>query len=156
MPYRSTFDGVWRYNGASLADNQLVRQFIQAGATINLIGPQDYTNPMIAEDVNGSGDVTAGDALIIINELGVRRYSDADTDAARDIASINTTDFQFFDVSGESMISALDALRVINKLAANSSAIAERVDPSLWTLSDKSESLALETVDEIYASTSLF
>lgn len=116
-----TFDPGWSFDSALLRDGDLVRRFLNAGATLDLIGPRDFTNPQILEDVNGSGDVTAGDALVIINELARRRFSDEQTELIGDITTIGVEGFMFFDVSNDLRISALDALRVINTLARNNS-----------------------------------
>ncbi len=68
-------------------------------------------------DVDNSGEVEAFDALLIINELGVRRFSDPDTGQLQDPMTLNPWPGVYFDQSGENEASAFDALRVINELA---------------------------------------
>ena len=68
-------------------------------------------------DVNNDGNVTAGDALRIINELGRRAFSDADTGELDDPANVSPWPNTYFDQNGDRFATALDALRVINELA---------------------------------------
>ena len=128
------FDFGWQYVSATLVDGNLVRRFQNSGAQVDLIGPRDFTNPLELEDVNGIGGVTAGDALLIINELARRRFSDAESEAIRNITAIGTDGFQFFDVSEDLRISALDALRVINRLARNTVPLSQFIASSISTV----------------------
>lgn len=68
-------------------------------------------------DVNNSGDVTANDALVIINELASRAFSDRETRLLVDPAGVDPWPDFYFDQNGDGQVSALDALRVINQLA---------------------------------------
>lgn len=68
-------------------------------------------------DVNNSGDVTANDALVIINELAARVFSDRETRVLVDPAGVDPWPNFYFDQNGDGQVSALDALRVINQLA---------------------------------------
>ncbi|MFK8112968.1 MAG: dockerin type I domain-containing protein, partial [Rubripirellula sp.] len=114
------FDDGWEFVEAILSDGQLVRRFEQQGAAINLTGPNDFTNPISEFDVNASGDVSALDALVIINELAGRQFSDGGTSpegGVRDPDAIDLNGFRFYDVTRDLRITALDALRVINQLA---------------------------------------
>ena len=137
------FDTGWEFDQAFDNGTQVVRRFMNGNAILNLIGPNDYANPMSEFDVNASGDVTSSDALVVINELGRRLFSTADsspTGALRDTANIDLSQFQFFDVSADDHVTGLDALRVINQLArqANESELI-----ALWDSSD--DDLVLET-----------
>lgn len=77
-------------------------------AILEIVNDRGWQNPLRPLDVNYSGDVTALDALQVINLLG--RISDseltADNLAVRDVAYVDTT--------GDDHVTALDALRVIN------------------------------------------
>ncbi len=118
------FDGDWEFVVASLADGQLVRQFTRVGAVVDLVGPDDFTNPISEFDVNGSGNVSSVDALQIINELSRRRFSDDRSNPVGEVRDPGLVDldlFRFYDVTRDSRITALDALRVINELARQSS-----------------------------------
>ncbi|QDT05605.1 Matrixin [Rubripirellula lacrimiformis] len=74
-------------------------------------------NPILFGDVNANGEVTALDALLIINRLS----------RAGGVASIPVGDDErgpdFFDVNGNRQISALDALLVINRIGTQASVI---------------------------------
>lgn len=73
-----------------------------------------WRNPELAGDVNGSGSITALDALLIVNELGRRRGNDDKLlPVVLDRAGVDA----YFDTNGDSMITPLDALLVINQIA---------------------------------------
>lgn len=59
-------------------------------------------------DVNADGQVTALDALLVINSLGSESGVEGESAAAAR---------RHFDVNGDSRVSALDALKIINHLA---------------------------------------
>ena len=81
----------------------------------------EWTNPLLNVDVNLSGRAEAIDALLIINELGRRRFL---VDASRllDPAEVSSQfPMHFYDTSGDLQLSAFDALLVINALARSNS-----------------------------------
>jgi hypothetical protein len=82
--------------------------------------PHAWQNFLRAGDVNNDGNVTAGDALRIINELARRRFSDGDTPDLQDPLLVETWPNAYFDHNGDDRATALDALRVINDLARQS------------------------------------
>lgn len=88
-----------------------------------------WQNPMVSGDVNRNGDVTAGDALNIINDLS--------RNAPRQLPLVPTgaVEFasQFLDVSGDNQVSALDALLVINAISRAVAGESESVRPSSST-----------------------
>ena len=88
-----------------------------AAFQFNTVNP--WQNLVDDTDVNNSGDTTAGDALVVINELSRRRYSDEDANA-KSPADVLPWPGVYFDVSGDDRISALDALQVINRLRTQS------------------------------------
>ncbi|MFK8111434.1 MAG: dockerin type I domain-containing protein, partial [Rubripirellula sp.] len=145
------FDDDWNFIQAFSSGGELVRQFVNGGdgATLNLIGPSDFTNPISEFDVNASGDVSALDALVIINELAGRQFSDGGTSpegGVRDPGSIDLSSFRFYDVTRDLRITALDALRVINQLARQP-ASSEQVEGELVAL--QSDSVEVESNDEL-------
>ncbi len=100
----------------------------------------EWQSPNAIQDVNGDLQVTALDALVVINFMG-RNGGAVDLPSNRPIGSA------FFDVSGDGRASALDALRVINELgrrsqAASVNAVADALaifdprqsddDPEVW------------------------
>ena len=76
-----------------------------------------WQNAVRKGDVNNNGEVTAGDALIIINELAQRLFSDRDTDVLDDPLTVPDWPGFYFDQTCDNKATALDALRVINELA---------------------------------------
>ncbi len=111
------FDSGWQFQSAQLIDSDLVRRFVHSnGAVLNLIGPADFTNPMDRFDINASGDVTAQDALQIINELSRRRFIDEQSEIV-DVSGSGLDQFRFFDVNSDNRITALDAVQVVNAIA---------------------------------------
>ncbi len=80
--------------------------------TLNVIAQCAWQNALLQGDVNGNGFVTANDALIIINELSRRRFSDK---TGKLIGLPGNDDF-LFDVNGDGFATALDALNVINSI----------------------------------------
>ncbi|MGB7323223.1 MAG: HYR domain-containing protein, partial [Rubripirellula sp.] len=93
-------------------------------------GWQNFLRP---GDINNDGEVTASDALRIINELGRRQYSDSDSQDLQDPATVEVFPGTYFDHNGDNRATALDALRVINDLArqansnSNSLPVAEQI-----------------------------
>ncbi|EGF28938.1 tandem-95 repeat protein [Rhodopirellula baltica] len=116
-------------------------------------------NPVSFSDVNRNGEVTALDALLIINRLNEVSGSSSGenipvTDADFGIGTNNGVNEQFYyDQSGDGFISSLDALRVINEINAQSqSGFGEPTDVLASDFStsaglDASTSLAAEAVD---------
>ncbi|WP_417732209.1 Ig-like domain-containing protein [Rosistilla oblonga] len=112
------FDDGWTFSKAEVIDGQLARVFTNDAATVTLIGPHDWTNPINNTDVNGSGEVTALDALRIINAINRGTIYDK-TNKLVDAATIDPSVFAFFDVNHDYHLTALDALLVINELNRN-------------------------------------
>ncbi|MDA8744744.1 dockerin type I domain-containing protein [Rubripirellula amarantea] len=77
---------------------------------------QTWTNPTNRFDVNANGSVTALDALVIINQIGIPTVHNPETGVLFAIAG-QVGPPPFYDVSGDGRISALDALQIINELA---------------------------------------
>lgn len=89
--------------------------------TIEAKVPHAWQNFLQLGDVNNDGSVSAGDALRIINELGRRAFSDAQSNQLDDPDSFAEWPGVYFDHNGDDRVTALDALRVINDLARQSS-----------------------------------
>jgi hypothetical protein len=83
-------------------------------ATLRLIGPRDWTNPIDALDVDASGEVSPIDVLLVINELNDPQFATANV--LIDAASLTTFPNRFLDVSADGFVTPLDALQVINFL----------------------------------------
>jgi hypothetical protein len=85
--------------------------------TVQLDLPNPWQNPLEPSDINADGNVTAGDALRVINELARRAYSDANSKNLHDPLATIPWPGVYYDQSGDGRATALDALRVINQLA---------------------------------------
>ena len=73
----------WQVSGVEVRDDRFYRIVEQTGggtSVVNLSGPLDWQNPLLKVDVNNSGDVSARDALNVINELGRHRYHTDEND----------------------------------------------------------------------------
>lgn len=93
------------------ATNRVGGQVIQA----NVATPwQNFLRP---EDVNNDGDVSAADALRVINELARGTFSDLNTRILNDPLSVGAWPNAYFDSNGDGRVTAVDALRVINALS---------------------------------------
>ena len=93
----------------------LERIFVNGTATMRLIGPRSWTNPINPSDVNGNGPGTAADALAIINALAPRLLVD-NQDNLVDPATVDPSRFKFYDTNRDGRLTASDALFVINRI----------------------------------------
>jgi PKD repeat protein len=89
-----------------------------ASAQIRLLDdePPLFQNPQSRFDVNGNGEVTAADALRIINQVAIRGG------AADLLPDVEQPGGIFLDVSGDYRVTSLDALLVINEVGRMSNA----------------------------------
>ncbi|QDV71228.1 Dockerin type I repeat protein [Rosistilla carotiformis] len=78
---------------------------------VSLSAGQNSSN---IRDVNGSGEVSPIDALIVINHLNKNISNDVET--LVDNGTISISDGPFMDVNGDGVITPIDALTVINYL----------------------------------------
>ncbi len=100
-------------NGGSFQSRAL-NQF--TGEEILAEVPSAYYNLVDPSDVDDSGGLSALDALIVINELAGRRFSDG-TGAVVDPSTFDPWPDFYMDQNGDGNITANDALRVINDFA---------------------------------------
>lgn len=85
-----------------------------------LVEPASHWNNILhRSDINNDGQVTAGDALKIINELVARRFSDEADQSVVPISEVTNWPNLFFDQNSDNRITALDALQVINDIVRN-------------------------------------
>ncbi|WP_158230985.1 peroxidase family protein [Rhodopirellula bahusiensis] len=74
----------------------------------------DWTNPVVWEDVNSDGRISALDALNVINQINREGLNE-------DLSSVRpASERYFYDVNGDARLTAADALWVINALNRNS------------------------------------
>ena len=115
-------DTLYEAIGASIIEDRIQLQ-VEDGSLADLDGSANgsvteefllsatvspWQNPANFFDVNNNGQVSALDALAIINRLGL----------GSTLPLTNNTD-RFYDVTGDRRVTALDAVRVINQLARN-------------------------------------
>ena len=110
-----SFVGPWQIADPSFVDGVFAHQLVTDGFKLSLQDGVSWKNPLMATDVNRSGDVEVADALIVINFLS-RRLNQSPTLAAPTPGELPSF---YFDVSGDNMATPLDALRVINLLSRN-------------------------------------
>ncbi len=109
----------WRMGLAETIAGRLVRSIVRDDETsgFRIDSPAAWQNVVSPGDVDNSGNVSAADALRIINELGRREYSDRETKVVDDPLSLAVWPNVYLDQNGDGTVTALDALRVINELA---------------------------------------
>lgn len=112
------------------------------GAELRVSNPYLLTNPLNSFDVNRSGNVSALDALLIINRLNL---VGEDFDGDRLVSS---ADGMYLDTSKDLKVTALDALRVINQLSVQHAG-GEFVDSTI----SPQASLAADIDGEVEATT---
>jgi hypothetical protein len=110
------FDDGWHFSHVEVMDGRFHRIFHNGSASLRLVGPTDWTNPLDPIDVNANGDGTALDALEIIDALSSRRFS-TPNDVLIDATTVDPKRFRFCDVNNDGMLTAVDALYVINRLS---------------------------------------
>jgi hypothetical protein len=112
----------WRMGVTTIIGARFIRSVIRSPADggaemLETELPHAWQNVVKAGDVNNNGDVTAGDALVIINELARRAFSDPDTQFLDNPFGVAQWPGVYYDQNGDDKSTALDALRVINELA---------------------------------------
>ena len=76
-----------------------------------------WQNLVATTDVDGNGDSTVFDALLVITEAGVNAYSDSATAVLNDPLSVGVWPDTYFDVNRDGKVTPLDALQILNLLA---------------------------------------
>lgn len=103
--------GSWQL-GVPIVEDGLVRQrLVSDNIEAHVITSTPWQNAIRSEDVNANGEVTALDALTVINRLNSGESNELSTPN-----DPNELIGRFYDVSGDGRVSALDALKVINYL----------------------------------------
>ena len=108
----------WRMGESSVVDGTFVRRLknVVGDQEIATELPHAWQNVINDKDVNNDGEVTALDAIRVINELSRRGAAD-DASALADPLAISRWPGVYFDTTGDDRITSLDALVVINLLA---------------------------------------
>ncbi len=89
----------------------------------NVTGANGWFNTDNQADVDGNGVVSPLDALLVINELSLRVYSDPVTGVLS--SETQPAGAGFIDVTNDGVIAPLDALLVINSLPTTTQAVLE-------------------------------
>jgi hypothetical protein len=146
----------WRMGGTSIVDGRFLRSVVRrqgAGGNqlLQVDLPRAWQHLIRVSDVNNNGTVTSGDALLIINELARRLFSDPNNQMLSDPLSVAQWPGLYYDQNGDNRATALDALRVINEVArlllAQGEAEPDLVDLALTELMHDDETA--ETRDEV-------
>ena len=112
----------WNLEPATLtADTFLQTALHQTNSSIiHVDSASPWQNFLRPSDINGDNQVTTLDALIVINEIARRAYSDENTSALFDPIALGNFPDLYFDQTGDGLITTFDALQVLNHLARNS------------------------------------
>ncbi|MDA9857481.1 GEVED domain-containing protein [Rubripirellula sp.] len=116
---RFTDNPDWRMGAPRVTDGEflLVIESQTSAAQVEVATTQPWQNPLDPSDIDNGGSVTAGDALLIINELGRRAFSDRVTQELVNPLDVVSWPGSYYDQNGSNSVTSLDALRVINRLA---------------------------------------
>ena len=107
-----TFVGSVQSDSPVIVDGEFAQVVRSGETTVQVISETPRQNVANIYDVNQSGEISALDALLIINQL-----SDFAGTALPDVTSLEDFDGNFLDVTGDNELTALDALLVVNRLA---------------------------------------
>lgn len=103
--------GDWQLGLPTLEDGVVTGRLVGDGIEVIVATERPWQNFLLPADVNASGNVTASDALTVINWINASSSSDLPTPE-----SIDDLLSRFVDVSGDGQVTAIDALQVINYL----------------------------------------
>ncbi|MGI9472867.1 MAG: PQQ-dependent sugar dehydrogenase [Rubripirellula sp.] len=109
----TSVDGVQLVQVIAAADH-----FESDAETLRVSDAESWRNPFQAGDVNADGMVTAIDALLIVNELGRREFSDP---SSWELTPRLNGTLPFFDTNGDGYATAIDVLLIINLMSRISS-----------------------------------
>ncbi|TWU44125.1 hypothetical protein Q31b_16600 [Novipirellula aureliae] len=113
-------DNRYAVTGTRVIDGKLAVQVKSDSASLEISG-LNWTNPLNRFDVNNSGNVSAADALAIINALSDPVFSGADGTLIDPASVVDFSISKFLDPTGEGKLTANDALVIINFLSEVSS-----------------------------------
>ena len=103
--------GGWTVDLPQVVDNQFLHVLTQDNATIEVVNTTPFLNPFLALDTNRSGQVSALDALIIVNRLNSTGSGVLPTPTAGGF-----TEFFYYDTNGDGSAAPVDVIRVVNFL----------------------------------------
>ncbi|TWT51164.1 Dockerin type I repeat protein [Rubripirellula amarantea] len=103
-------------SGTEVVDGVFVQKVSLGDVELEIAG-SGWTNYINPADVDGSGSITSLDALLIINNMLRAGLFTSENFDLIDPATLAEFPNAFYDVSGDGRGSALDALRVINRIS---------------------------------------
>ena len=112
----------WRLTAPELINEEwLIPSHNTSTPSVELLVHSDrlWHNYLVSSDINNDGQVTAGDALRIINELAARRYSSDLDQQVVEVDDVISWPNLLLDQNADNRVTSIDALRVINDLARN-------------------------------------
>ena len=136
----------WRLVSTEVIDDALVQRATSGDLELQIRGAS-WTNFVLPSDVDGSGTISALDALQIVNQLSRRTFVEPDTSRLVDPATLETFPGRFYDVNGDQALTALDALNVINRIPKISSSNGELL--SAESLRSEDETLQRIALDRL-------
>jgi hypothetical protein len=102
----------WKLDGTQVTDGVFYRVLTQAGTTLRLSGPRDWTNPVSRFDVDSDGLVTPIDVLSVITEINTPTFSTGHRlIPAADVAAFPGI---YYDADPDGLVTPTDVLVVIN------------------------------------------
>ncbi len=105
----------WVLHTRQLENNALVHVFRQTGSIVKINSPSPWQNPMNRYDVDGDGNLSPLDALVVINHLN--RLSGTNPNGSLPVFDPKFPLEQFFvDVNGSNSCEPLDVLEIINQI----------------------------------------
>ncbi|MEO1526164.1 MAG: dockerin type I domain-containing protein [Planctomycetota bacterium] len=103
----ASLDGEWQEQGTIQIDGVTYRRLTSGPATLVVTDLKTQHNGSLPHDVNGDGEITPLDALLVINAIG----------RGKTIAALTPdAGLPQWDVNGDNLITPVDALRVINEI----------------------------------------
>ena len=117
---RITYGAGWTVQTPRLQDGVLTHRLNQDAAIVEISNTRLFQNPLTSQDANRDNDVTARDAIQIINALSGQR-------GPLFLPDVLADPHVYLDVSGDVVLSALDALQVINEMARRTDSEGESI-----------------------------
>ncbi len=102
----------WRVELPRIVGEQYVHVLIQGDATVEVVNPFAFHNPLRALDTNRDGNISPVDALIVINKINDGGSGVLPTP----ISLAGITEFFYYDTNKDGSIAPIDVLVVINFL----------------------------------------
>ncbi len=105
-----TFNPAWQLQSPTWTNQGFAHRVSNLKDTVSLLNTTYWTNPLNSGDVNGDGQVTPIDALLIINTINRKQTLRAPTSQAE------VANWVYLDPNRSSSVEPMDALLVINAI----------------------------------------